>query len=701
MGKSKFIEPTLIEQHYSTRIYKGYLYYLKNKFGTEKSKNIVSKTGLDWDYLNQDGNWVSETFAEKFYDTLKKEDLDKDFSYQSALLSMQKDISGPLQFLAKTLLSPAKVYKQVLFFARKLNKIDHIELIELTDSTMKIKFSPRRQTKHIDVILDNWRGTLETVPTLFGLRTSEVKLQELRPREYIYHVQWKNNAFLPKIESFQAVLGFLSILSILNLLSKHIFARFLQMPASPETMSILLVVSFILINQMKITFSQKENGLVKSSLESVIQENESRYAELLESKIKLDRRYKEANLLMTVIKRISSSKGSKQVLHNTIQEVHETLSYDRVLFLSYNEQKYSLDYYDSRGFTSNELELISKYSIDLNETTDEDFHLGNSFKSSDNFLIPVTENYLETLSEQGKKMIQVTKSKSFLACPVSGKSHKYGILLVDYIKENKILNQDDLHIVQNLSNQLGLALDHSHQLENEINLRTQFQRYVPPQVIETLLGQKVTHLDTGKRQEVTILFSDLREFTKMSSKIDPAILVKTINHYFKEMTDLVYKYGGIVDKFMGDGLLAIFNAFDDCPEHQLKASHAAFEMQLRIGDINSYIKNVIKTNALSNLDVGIGLHCGEVILGNIGSKNKVEFTAMGDSVNLASRLVGISKQHGKSSIVASNRVKQAIDSVFTLEPIGYYQLKGYSEKKELFLITDRKSNHKEDTLRAA
>jgi adenylate cyclase len=138
----------------------------------------------------------------------------------------------------------------------------------------------------------------------------------------------------------------------------------------------------------------------------------------------------------------------------------------------------------------------------------------------------------------------------------------------------------------------------------------------------------------GVNQTITILFADIRGFTRISEHAPPEKIVSLLNRYFSAMTDIIFAHGGTLDKYLGDGLMALFGAPTATPEDASNALNAAVAMQRRVLSINKELRE----EGLNEIGVGMGLHTGEVTVGYIGSERRSEYTAIGDAVNTASRL---------------------------------------------------------------
>src|SRR5581483_2372840 len=174
--------------------------------------------------------------------------------------------------------------------------------------------------------------------------------------------------------------------------------------------------------------------------------------------------------------------------------------------------------------------------------------------------------------------------------------------------------------------------------------RGTLNRYVSPQLVNYVLNHLEEINLAGERRELTIFFSDVRNFTTLTEQSDPVELIALLNEYLTAMTEIIFKYDGIVDKFIGDGILAYWGAFTPGKNHALLAAKASLEMIRRLEELNKQWQSAGR----NPIAIGIGLNTGDVIFGNVGSGKKIEFTVIGDPVNLASRLEGLNKEFGTS-----------------------------------------------------
>ncbi len=209
--------------------------------------------------------------------------------------------------------------------------------------------------------------------------------------------------------------------------------------------------------------------------------------------------------------------------------------------------------------------------------------------------------------------------------------------------------------------------------------RGTLERYVSPQ----LVGYVMDHLGQfdfrGEKKKLTIMFTDVRSFTTLTEKSDPVTLLAQLNEYLEAMTDIIFRHDGIVDKFIGDGIMAHWGAFTpDRPNAEL-AARAALDMMSSLADLNSRWQAAGKPP----LDIGVGLNTAEVIFGNVGTGKKVDFTAIGDGVNLASRLEGANKEY-KTHIIISDTTRDELGSSADVRPLGSIVVKGKTVGVDIF-----------------
>ncbi|HEV8145860.1 MAG TPA: adenylate/guanylate cyclase domain-containing protein [Bryobacteraceae bacterium] len=216
--------------------------------------------------------------------------------------------------------------------------------------------------------------------------------------------------------------------------------------------------------------------------------------------------------------------------------------------------------------------------------------------------------------------------------------------------------------------------------------RGTLERYVSPQLVRYVMDNLDTFRFDGEKRKLTIFFSDVRGFTTLTEKSDPVVLLKQLNEYLEAMTDIVFRYDGIVDKFIGDGLMAHWGAFTPDRPNAMLAARASLDMMAKLHELNLGWEAA----GLPTLDIGIGLNTGEVIFGNVGTGKKVDFTAIGDGVNLAARLESANKEY-HTHIIVSQSTRNELGDAAEVTPLGSITVKGKTVGVEIFELTGLKA----------
>lgn len=188
-----------------------------------------------------------------------------------------------------------------------------------------------------------------------------------------------------------------------------------------------------------------------------------------------------------------------------------------------------------------------------------------------------------------------------------------------------------------------------------------FGKFVSPQILEKLLADKESTTFAGQRKVMTVLFSDIRGFTRMSEKHPPDVVISILNEYITEMVEVILSYNGTLDKYIGDAIMAFYNDPVEMRDHALKAVLTAKAMKEKLEELNTKWK----AEGKETLSIGIGINTGEMIVGHMGSPRLLDYTVIGDNVNLASRIESLTKSYGVTILITESTYEQVKDEVET------------------------------------
>jgi len=209
------------------------------------------------------------------------------------------------------------------------------------------------------------------------------------------------------------------------------------------------------------------------------------------------------------------------------------------------------------------------------------------------------------------------------------------------------------------------------------DLRRAFSRFAPDAVIEGVIADGVR--SRGEKKDVTVLFADIVEFTALSERLDPDVLVRVLNGYFERMSKVISEHRGFVSTFVGDGVLALFGALAPNPWQANDALHAALGMRAALAEYN----RELDAEGLLPLAIGIGLQRGPAVAGLVGSSELMQFTCVGRAVNMAARVQALTRQHD-TDVILTDAVAAELDPRFRLRPLPPSAVKGIREPLVIF-----------------
>src|SRR6478736_654779 len=317
-----------------------------------------------------------------------------------------------------------------------------------------------------------------------------------------------------------------------------------------------------------------------------------------------------------------------ELLPRILDKSFELLPADRGVILLYDDQH----------------KLVPRYVKHKSGKSDEQIVLSKSILSE------VEQNKRAVLSSDatmdsrfsGAHSIIMQGIRSTMCVPLLHADELLGIMHLDSQIATNAFTEKDLQIFTSIANQAAIAIMNARlakNIERETQTRAQFQRLLSPNLVEQLVKGDLKLEKGGQQREVTILISDIRGFTAMSETKPPAEIVAMLNEYFEVMVDVLFRMNGTLDKYVGDEIMALFGAPVAMPDAPLAAVRCALEMSKALREFN-------RTRLAENqepIKIGIGINTGRVITGAIGSSRTLQYTAIGDPVNTASRLCSVAK----------------------------------------------------------
>lgn len=279
----------------------------------------------------------------------------------------------------------------------------------------------------------------------------------------------------------------------------------------------------------------------------------------------------------------------------------------------------------------------------------------------------------------------IQQIRSAICVPLWRENKIIGVIQLDSVRIDNQFNQDDLELLKAIGSQAAMVIEQSalnERIGEEERMRNRLQRFHSPQVIEMILKggeETIDEIMESKELIATILFADIVGFTRLSETMPPREINIILNRYFSRMTDIVFSHGGTLDKYIGDGLMAVFGAPMEKEDDAERAVRTALEIRRQL---TAMMKT---TSADRRFDIRVGLNTGRVVAGNIGSPKRMEYTVIGDPVNVASRLESIAKPN---QIIIGEETFGFVKNKFKIQEVGTRKVKGKSSEVMVYEVLE-------------
>jgi adenylate cyclase len=278
--------------------------------------------------------------------------------------------------------------------------------------------------------------------------------------------------------------------------------------------------------------------------------------------------------------------------------------------------------------------------------------------------------------------------RSTMTVPLLHADEILGIMHLDSQSVTSAFTEKELRICTTVASQAAVAIQNARlarHIEREAATRAQISRLIPPSVVDQVIKGDLVIEKGGRLSEITMLYSDIRGFTAMSDGAPPAEVVDTLNDYFEVMVEVLFRHNGTLDKFVGDEIIGLFGAPIAMEDHEYKAVCCAIDM-LRSLEVFNRIREAENRPPIR---IGIGINTGSVITGSIGSTMALQYTAIGDAMNVASRLVGIAKA---DEIIISELTYSRIAERIEAQPLAPVRVKGKADEMQTYRVLGYRSS---------
>lgn len=369
---------------------------------------------------------------------------------------------------------------------------------------------------------------------------------------------------------------------------------------------------------------------------------------------------------------LSSKPTLKEVLQSALDTIFAVINAERGVILTVDKENNELVPQVARHRAHGSIsvhEVVPSRTITSRVIQDKNFIITSDAKHDQRF-------------QMGMSIIQYN-IRSAMCVPLWEKEEVFGVIYLDNQMKTYPFEVADLHILGAIANQVAIRIKQEelfNRLKQEEVTRSNMERFFSPDIAEILLKRGQAGL-SPEEKEATIVFCDISEFTNISEKMKPSQIAELLNGYFEMASRIILDHKGSVNKYIGDSIMSVFGAPVHYEDHAMRAVKACLAIQREIHKLNE------KTDTRLRYHVHIGVNTGEVVAGNIGSQKRIEYTVLGDAVNVAARL---EKKAGAGQIVIGDRTFSLVKDRIHCRPMGAEKLKGKEKEIHLFEVTGEK-----------
>jgi class 3 adenylate cyclase len=653
---------------YNSRLIKNYVVYMEKHYPEIDIDSILSYAYINKYELNDNGHWFSQWEVDRFHTKLSRVTKNPNISREVGRYMASTDASDPLKNYVMGFMTPAAAYWVLEKITPHLSRAFSLKTRRLGRNKIQVSATPNPGVAEKPYQCENRLGIFEALAKLFTDKYAIIDHPTCLHKggeECRYIITWEDTDSLiwKRMRFYFIPVAFLSIISL-----------YLFNPPVWYAGIILFFATFLA------GISIYAEQLEKKDLVQYVKE-QSNAAKLLLDEI--NRRYNDSLLVKEIGQTTSKLLRIDDLLSSVSESMEKLLDYDRGGIWLADSKKMRLVYKVGYGYEK---------SIE-SQLRGAEFHLDNpnskgvavqAFRKQRPFLVNNISEIENDLTPRSFEFLKKTGAHSFICVPLVYERRSFGIIFVDNLKSKRNLTQSDVSLLTGISRQIAISINNamSYQKlreseERERSIRKLFESYVPPSVIRRYVSG--VDLFRGEEASITALFLDIRGFTSSIEKMDVSDVVSFLNEYFEKCSHIIGDEHGHINKYTGDGFLAIFGAPEPIENHPAMGFNAACKIlelsrSLEIGD--------------TPLDIGIGIHTGRAILGNLGSRTKMEYTAIGDTVNTADRLQELTKLFQQFNLIISRDVLDAVDNEHpcyrSIINLGLQEIRGKKNTLEVF-----------------
>jgi class 3 adenylate cyclase len=669
-------EPThgIDDPLYNSRLIKNYVEYVKEHHPQVDIDLLLNHASIKTHELEDQGHWFSQRQIDRFHERLAQKTGDPNISRKVGRYAASSKAAGVVRQYALGFMTPAAAYWVLEKIGPHLTRASRLKTRRLGRNKIEVLAVPNPGVSEKPYQCDNRMGMLEAVSKLFTNKFAKIEHPLCMDRGgdlCRYIITWETTPAITwrRLRNYLIFIGLAA-------------CGVLQFSLTSASLAFLL----LLMTALVVGVSFYSQHLKKEELTKNI-ESQRDAARLLLDEINL--RYNNAQLIKEIGQATSMFLDIQKLLQSVVKAMEKRLDFDRGGIWLTDREKTHLVYNIGYGYEPEMEKLLKNTEFHLDKPSFKGVAV-KVFREQSPLLVDDISGTENDLSESSLQLLKRMGAKSFVCAPIVYEKESLGVVLVDNVTSKRSLRNSDVSILMGIAPQIGISIHNAmsyqklqESKERERSIRKLFEKYVPAPIIKKHVDSREVDLFQGEETPIVALFLDIRDFTSRAETMDARDVVSFLNEFFEKCSLVIGEENGHINKYTGDGFLAIFEA----PGPVKRRTSLAFNAACRILEFS---RRFILGG--QPMEIGIGLHSGKAILGNIGSQNKIEYTAVGDTVNTAARLQEFTKIHQGFPLIMSRVAwEELADHPHhgAIRNLGKQKIRGKKEMLEAFGFTTK------------
>lgn len=455
----------LTRPHLNTKVLKSYVAYIELRHPSVDLRALCKQAGLDYDYIQNEENWVSIVFAQRFtklcIEATGEQNLSKKIGYETV---SQIALGTTLYYFLRYALPTHILYEKIPKLAPMFNRLLDVKIIDRKNGSISLLYTIKQTdlkaeekealALHFKEIIDNTIGYFESIPTIQASPPATVAMETIEtsaegsPERIIFSIQYTS-----KKPIFRILYGALAVTALALALLGVVDNWFSALHA----LGIFAVASITSLVWAFFRIYHLKKGI--SANEKAVERINEQYIDLQQTKEGLKRKLDETQLFNKMLARLTSAVGEEEIIELSNESIREVLGYDRAIIFIKDGTSDTLRFAGASGMSDGIMSVLAQFKLKINIPSKDPKKVSNVFNNRQGFLVDDVIEHMPTLETDSQEILTFTGSRSFLAAPIATDNEKFGVLCVDYFEQRKQLSEDDLRLMTSVGNQIAVALE--------------------------------------------------------------------------------------------------------------------------------------------------------------------------------------------------------------------------------------------------